>query len=605
MERNTLVFCVLPIAISAGAPAWAFDYFEHRYLGNAAYDKAVAEYQRRHDDPTFINALGRTADFLGFGKKIDDPTDSFGRILNDLPLRFGDLSAMAGDLAGSDKELMNLALDIKNGTGTRAPTLLVDSRRQWFNACKWVFRVRRGLLGNDPDWENCFRRFAGEADFGKVPNAKFGSDGYHASREELAGHEMIPGYISLASQNIDHFPRRSWKSYSNYHDRALYFARCYRKTIACAGSNGVELSGEALLAEALVNEGFAQHFLQDSFAAGHIGTDYGPVCSATGFGCVPTKRRVQQTHDALNELGLGVTISRPPEYIWGTRPDVAAILQRGWTVFGDESLFVPEADFQRAVIEHTAARSIGEILESAGNLEAETSGCRMCTTRIFPVPDELFLTEISKSVRDKTDLTAADYPLGSLVRFEQPSLFNFEARSLDSRVTGIPVEGLKFSLGFARQYLGYSDTGSRWRGVPSESGMAFRLDYVRNGDPAYPNVWGLEYWNLPDLRTSYIVSAGYSWPRELAALTFATRAKIGVRTEEPFARNNPTSSRVRSWDLTLASIDITYELYRPMAILFQYNLITITSRHSHYVSEYAFQNKMTLFFGLRFDVSGI
>ena len=373
-------FCLLLIAISAGTPALAFDYFEHRYIGEKAYENA----RNRH--PDLSKALDTAGEALGFGRVPKDPRDVAGRVLQELPMQFGDLSALAGDLTENPEELREVVYDIKKWVGGtdappplqllhvittrriyRAESLVTDSRRQWFSACKWMYRRRFPQPGSGAAWENWANCFAqlGDQEFTLPRRSAFSSEGYQASHVELAEHEMIPKYISLAAENKEHFARYSWKEYSDNHARALKLARCYREKQECVGADGETKRGDALLVEMLVYEAYAQHFLHDSYASGHIGVAYSkcPIEKITLL-CTPTKRRMQQTHDVLNEIGLDVAMPDAADVL-KLSPKVAENLATGWTAFGDDYLFVPEADFHRSVVVLVATSSMTEVFDEA------------------------------------------------------------------------------------------------------------------------------------------------------------------------------------------------------------------------------------------------
>jgi hypothetical protein len=344
-----------------------------------------------------------------------------------------------------------------------------------------------------------------------------------------------------------------------------------------------------LLVKILLHEGFAQHFLQDSFASGHIGTAHGS-CDFY-FLCRPTRQRILQTHNVLNEIGLRVTIPDPADLWLGEK--MRGQLRDGWMVFGDDYLFIPEADFQRAVIIRTAAESIKEILGAIARGDRSPL-CQMCTTRIFPIPEEkTLLSEASRN--DKTDLTD-DYVAGDLVRFAVEEVAG-DRRSLDPRIPRIPIEGWKLGLGISQQWLG-SDRSP-------EYGVLIRLDYARDFGPQLPNVFGFEYRNIASLRSSYVLSTGYSRPREVSPASFTVRLKAGWRVEENLTSINPTSERHSSLEITFPSLEITYELFKPAAFFLQVNMYTFVFQNSNHVTESLFSRKGNAAIGLKFDISGI
>lgn len=590
------------IAAFFSSSSMAFDYFEHRYLGNAAYKKAIEEYKAGHAGSTLPDDLATAGQRrLAFGFSPDDTTiygssqkklPLTARSLKQLPLQFGDLSALAGDYTSNVEDLREIIDNMKDPESfssmltqesPRAAALVVDTRRQWFSACKWLSRNRNVSGSGGRKWEQCFDSI-GAGSFDAEARHTYGAEGYRASREELAEHEAISGYITLASQNKSHFPRYSWKEYSRHHRRALKLAEQYRSG-GCPESQHCE----ELLADILLTEGFAQHFLQDSFASGHIGTAQGQ-CDFY-FLCRPTRQRILQTHNVLNEIGIDVTISDPANLKIGE--ETAKKLRNGWTAFGDDHLFIAAADFHRAVVIHTAAESIKEVLEAISG--GGSSPCpRMCTVKIFPIPTDIMLLSedfpIGKTVLDE------DYPAGDLVKFAVEEVAG-DSRSPDPRVPRIPVEGWKLGLGVARQGLGSA-------GSP-DHGVLIRLDYARDFGPRWPNVFGLEYWNIANFRSSYLFSVGYVRPREVSPASLAVRLKAGWRIEENLTPTNPTSDRYNALEIAVPSFEATYELFKPAALFLQWNPYTVVIRRSNTDTESVSNKKDSWVIGLRFDISGI
>ncbi|HLL01778.1 MAG TPA: hypothetical protein VK539_14405 [Myxococcaceae bacterium] len=90
-------------------------------------------------------------------------------------------------------------------------------------------------------------------------------------------------YASLANENQDHFAPRSWARYTRHHAEALTLAAVHRN-----------------LNEALVRNAFADHFLTDAFASGHLRVPRNALVGLTG--ALPTRKM----HDEENEYGLWV-----------------------------------------------------------------------------------------------------------------------------------------------------------------------------------------------------------------------------------------------------------------------------------------------------------
>jgi subtilisin family serine protease len=72
-------------------------------------------------------------------------------------------------------------------------------------------------------------------------------------------------YIELALDNTDHFGWHNLRAYCRHHGQALEFARQARQTLTADPDKAAELLGQAIFTNA-----FADHFLTDGFAAGHV-----------------------------------------------------------------------------------------------------------------------------------------------------------------------------------------------------------------------------------------------------------------------------------------------------------------------------------------------
>jgi hypothetical protein len=90
-------------------------------------------------------------------------------------------------------------------------------------------------------------------------------------------------YASLANENQDHFAPRSWARYAQHHAEALKLAAIDRNLDA-----------------ALVRNAFADHFLTDAFASGHLRVPRDALVGLTG--ALPTRLM----HDEENVYGLWV-----------------------------------------------------------------------------------------------------------------------------------------------------------------------------------------------------------------------------------------------------------------------------------------------------------
>jgi len=103
-------------------------------------------------------------------------------------------------------------------------------------------------------------------------------------------------YASLANENQDHFAPRSWARYAQHHAEALKLAAIHRN-----------------LDEALVRNAFADHFLTDAFASGHLRVPRNALVGLTG--ALPTRKM----HDEENEYGLWVQSANG--FVWRSYGD--------------------------------------------------------------------------------------------------------------------------------------------------------------------------------------------------------------------------------------------------------------------------------------------
>jgi hypothetical protein len=394
MRRTShIVFAVLSILTLSETPAPAFDYFEHRYLGNKAYLTAKEQIllpveARDHlvcaerllgievlppgKGPVVVKDCpekrgGREVPSNKEGRKVpsDVKDHSKSDLVDQIQTSFGDLSALAGDHAQGTSDLMKMIHQFSDHDSGEEDRFLA-TRRHWVQACRW-YRVQVGIKSDRlSSLEQCFDQYPQESFEVLAQQYPGTTKGYEPSRIELAEFEKLSGYVGLANSNRAHFPKHSWAVYSRYHRLAMDCAKVYRGQSGfekCQDRDGEERKSVAIVARALLYEGFAQHFLQDSFSSGHIGTNFG---SCLWVFCSRNKRVVQHTHDQLNALGVEVKAH-------GIEPDKGA--EERWTAYGDRHLFIPEAVFHRRRVESVAAESIAEVLRAMHIVDASTISC--------------------------------------------------------------------------------------------------------------------------------------------------------------------------------------------------------------------------------------
>jgi len=644
----------------------AFDYFEHRYIGNMAYEKARDQLVvERGSADAFIVDLDQACNQLLH----DACVTKKGLYDSRIPIRFGDLAALAGDHAGTPENL-NLALtpdapsfggmgdfwrsvygtiynwmavkdriEIHN-TETEADRLRA-TRMQWISMCSWMhdrwLDDQKGKLPSIyPRLDECPNEFLRSEDLEIIQGLENntmtphhfpfgGSKGYSPSRLELAQFEELSEYADLASQNKNHFPQHSWKTYSDSHQTAINYAKYYSGELQPHGDElslcNIHRTRECFLRAAILYEGFAQHFLHDSFSSGHIGTAYSLGDSWTSF---ETKQYLQHHHDTLNAIGLDVRTNALPTILGtGRGPEESQLtktlkeqVKKGWTAFGDRYLLTRVASFHRFVVIYVATQSLLEVLQVAAKQHA-ANDCLMCTSSIFPTLRQVPVSKFNPSDPNfnPTDLASVK----GLYRNDDPMK--------DPRVSPLYREGWKLLVTTGWATGQFKDGGGLFdfqnskvlkpttRKRDTGGVSTFELGYLRNASPYIPNYWGVGVLLAPGLgRTSYYpLSVGYWFPREQKKLFIGFRANVGVRVDDPFTEQNPYSRQAVRGELSMP-FDLGFEVYPPVAVYFRMDLFSFNFRgvfpndfspYSTKVDSLFGNGAGTFSFGLRIDLAGI
>lgn len=145
-------------------------------------------------------------------------------------------------------------------------------------------------------------------------------------------------YIKLAEVNYDHFAPDSLIAYKAGHQYALQTAlKGFTQRQA-----GKTAEAEQLLELAYAQNAFANHYLTDSFSAGHMRTPRRDIANKI---LLPSSLKLliaNLMHNEDNRHGLNVVNAE------GT----------SWTAYGDGYLYKPEAELQRAVLLDAMQRSV-------------------------------------------------------------------------------------------------------------------------------------------------------------------------------------------------------------------------------------------------------
>lgn len=597
------IFVLVTVLLVSDGSVHGFDYFEHRYLGNKAYREAKARLMVNAPS-RFKEDLEEAEKTLGILATRPEGGDNSRDLLDTMPTEFGDLSALAGDHTAEPSKLLDMIKTFDRGG--KEEERFIATRRQWVQACRW-YKSGLGISSIDnSSMDRCFDqvpRIALDVSAKQYPGT---SKGYEPSRLELADFEKLAYYVRLAEDNRKHFPKHSWRAYLDYHTKAVNCAEEYQKrNLDKCGTVAHEKDAIQALVFALIYEGFAQHFLHDSFSSGHIGTKFG-TCLSEKIGvkifplvCRPNKQIVQHTHDSLNTLGIRVK-SRMPRDSWETsEKEMKFSEENGWTAYGDRHLFITEGLFHRRILESVAIRSVVRVLGAAHLYEDNQM---LCSKIIGSLP---VLAESTEDIMsDCTDITSeqeSDLPQWT------------EGRSPNLIVPDLSAEGWKFLVSWGILYGRFTHLNEDGSTKETRRGVTFgtvEIGYVRSTSPWMPNYLGFGTSIAPGNRFSiYPISVGYWRPHEIGKFFGAfggIRLNAGVRITEPFSAENPTTHRDDTAELNMP-LDLGLEIYSPIALYLRADLLTVNFPvlPSKAIVDSIFVGRGAVTLGLRFDLAGI
>eukprot|EP01118_Nematostelium_gracile_P000581 TRINITY_DN10648_c0_g1_i1.p1 TRINITY_DN10648_c0_g1~~TRINITY_DN10648_c0_g1_i1.p1 ORF type:complete len:547 (-),score=142.63 TRINITY_DN10648_c0_g1_i1:75-1661(-) len=150
-------------------------------------------------------------------------------------------------------------------------------------------------------------------------------------------------YMHISYTNVDHFGQDARIAYSVGHKLALQKA-----------SEGHQSQNPDILRDAYIMDGFACHFLTDSFSAGHMRTPRSQLHDAAATDPYSSDACALMMHNEECLYGLHVQ----------TSPNVPAPYQRTWTAFGDERLFDDCDKDNLNQVMKSAKASVDEIYEA-------------------------------------------------------------------------------------------------------------------------------------------------------------------------------------------------------------------------------------------------
>ena len=248
-------------------------------------------------------------------------------------------------------------------------------------------------------------------------------------------------YYLLALENSAHFNPTSTRSWAEYHQQAIAYA--------LAGAAGEGLTGVEQLQLALFESAFADHYLQDSFAAGHMGFNRAASSAAAA----------KSFHDAWNARGRVAT-------------DRAG---HRWVTFGDSRLDNPANEEGRRHVMDAATLSVRGVL-TAFVLGARVPEDEIAVWQLLPFTIEApeLLADVAevfvqREVKDTPEKSIADRELVPLQLTIRPAYKDMVATASFWSVgafdhPGDPylalVGGLELGIPFvpAQTYLGAGGT---------------------------------------------------------------------------------------------------------------------------------------------------
>jgi len=641
---RTSTYCVAIVAalivLAPPRATHAFDTFEHWFIGQAAYDRARKKVDKQYKGKAC--QVDKQLDTWFPPEKPGDCTASESSPgistppadrspLQGIPVGFGDLSAISGDfVVGVDHDKGFRVLDRHvlsyrsldqvfaslqglqaGGEGEEDTDLVLAVRDHLVRTCIWL----KGPISQTACTQTIVDELNGTRDETPGPLTR-----YEPRRPESASFENLPAYANLAAENVDHFPKHSWGVYRQHHKRALKAAKKY-------ASNHEE--GAGALRIAILEEGFAQHFLQDSFASGHIGSRWGACYGVPAIhmvpSCFPSREILLHTHDTLNELGLRVK-SRPSS-TWDAAVKACSTSQAGskanstdsadaspgpqygvsWSAFGDDSLFVGPACVHRQLVIGAATQSLQEVLAAAigpGSPDAPSDFD-------FPVPDNPRMSFSDPEFEEKSYAAVGHFSIGECG--SDLSKWNDDFVPADTRVPPAPVEGLKLLVTAGWAFGDYSTlnaNGSVMNDYNSHSAMTFEVGYVR------PAFFGINYLGVgalivPSRQTSlYPLSLGHWFTRVWwgQRVSFGPRVNLGIRIDDALQGQN-TESRSHSNVTASFTWDTAVEIFPPLAVYLRTDVVSTThvedGGNKGFNTDSLFTGTPVVTLGARLDLAGI
>jgi len=641
---------VAAVLLSVTPALWAFDTFEHRHLGNVAYEQAMIavgstlSHQAKNDLALFESELNVDTKQCTASNQIKPSQCMALKALKSLPVRFGDFAALAGDHAGTPAEVYAMVQNfvrVGESKNEKEVDRILATRRQWQRACAQMRAYYQNL--SKADDLHCVKD---DGAWLESADAVLPPRGYSPQRDEWSEFEGLAGFLNLVSSNQSHFPTHSWREYTVHHYAALQAAKSYKdKSVDKEGCRDFitmilfknpEYYGEdaplCYLRRALVYEGYAQHFLHDSFSSGHIGTEFGTCPLLNVLACAPDKHLVNHVHNELNRLGLQVVFDPTAQQILMEAKERLGLsvpkweaISRGWLAAGDDFLMVPEAKFHRQIVGLIATLSLIDVLETMGGKGGnERTFQEVClqSVNMFPMAaDAELMRNIDRSAMCKRpDGEKFSEDTKDLARFQAdlPYLWSgagyihrLFGRSMDDRVRIFPLEGWKFMVTWGQAWGRFDELnadGTRQSVQNRSTNGTFEVGYVRKTESWIPNYLGFGAALTSGVRAAiYPLSVGYWGATDSRTIFWGLRMNAGLRIEESLVESNPGQRRLSSMELAFP-LDIGFKVYKGVSLYIRPELLAInfpgfagSDPANRAVVEHIFNGQGRLTFGLVLD----
>ena len=179
-----------------------------------------------------------------------------------LVVTYGELNTLA-DIYGSIKEMKE--------TDPKNRWKIVQGIRQ--QSLFMFYDMVNKVEGNKKD------KFSGKTGKRKGFEGAIGSTGRKGERGALGQKELADKkfssddsekYKATLARNACHFAPESWHSWAEYHQKARDLAKEAREKALSKKGSWDDEDVQKKINEAFLNNGFGDHFLQDSFASGHL-----------------------------------------------------------------------------------------------------------------------------------------------------------------------------------------------------------------------------------------------------------------------------------------------------------------------------------------------